>query len=89
MLLSRVFVFLHSHLQDKDVAARGFIRVYETDYVRVLEPLEQIEFLSHPVPPHQFLVHVFDRHRTLGALVVAPLDNRETAPGEEKHRTVS
>lgn len=59
----------------------------------VLESLEQIEFLSHPVPPHQLLVHVFDRHRTLGAPLVTTLDNRETTPGEKKktdvHRSVS
>lgn len=75
---------LYSHLQDEDVAAGGLVRVDQTDYVRVLEPLEQVEFLSHPVPPHQLLVHVFDRHRAFGALVIATLDDRETAPGEEK-----
>lgn len=49
----------------------------------VLEPLEQIEFLSHPVPSHQFLVHLFDRHRTFGAPVVTAFDDRETTPGGE------
>lgn len=75
---------MYSHLQDEGVAAGGFIRVYQADYVGVLEPLEQIEFLSHPVPPHQLLVHVFDRHSTLGAPLVTTLDNRETTPGEKK-----
>lgn len=50
----------------------------------VLEPLEQIELLSHPVPPHELLVHVFDRHRTLGASLIATFDYRETTPGGKK-----
>lgn len=54
----------------------------------VLESLEQIEFLSHPVPPHQLLVHVFDRHRTFGAALVTALDDRETTPGEKENRSV-
>lgn len=52
--------------------------------MRVLEPLEQIELLSHPVPPHQLLVDMFDRHCAFGATLVTTLDNRETTPGEEK-----
>lgn len=52
--------------------------------MRVLEPLEQIKFLSHPVPPHQLLVDMFDRHCTFGAALVTTLDNRETPPGEER-----
>lgn len=79
---------LYSHLQDEGVAAGGFIRVYQADYVGVLESLEQIEFLSHPVPPHQLLVHVFDRHRAFGAALVAALDDRETTPGEKENRSV-
>lgn len=50
----------------------------------VLEPLEQVEFLRHPVPPHQLLVHLFDRDGTFSGPVVAALDNRETAPGERR-----
>lgn len=72
---------LYSHLQDKSVAAGGFIRVNQADYVGVLESLKQIEFLSHPVPPHQLLVHVFDRHCTFGPPLVTTLDDRETTPG--------
>lgn len=75
---------LCSHLQDEGVAAGGLIRVDQADYVGVLEPLEQVEFLSHPVPPHQLLVHLFDRHRTFGAALVTTLDHRETTPGEER-----
>lgn len=73
------------HLQDEGVAAGGLIRVYEADYVGVLEPLEQIELLSHPVPPHQLLVDVFDRHCTFGPALVTALDNGETAPGDRRH----
>lgn len=78
-----------SHFQDEGVAAGGFIRVYQADYVGVLKPLEQIEFLSHPVPPHQLLVHVFNRHCAFGAPLVTTLDNRETTPGEDGHSEVS
>lgn len=73
------------HLQDEGVAAGGLISVYEADYVGVLEPLEQIELLGHPVPPHQLLVDVFDHHRTFGAALVAALDNGETTPGNRRH----
>lgn len=74
----------NSHLQDEGVAAGGFVRVYQADDVEVLESVEQIELLRHPVSPHQLLVHVLDRHRPLGAPLVAPLDHRETAPEEAK-----
>lgn len=74
------------HLQDEGVAAGGLIRVYEADYVGMLEPLEQIELLGHPVPPHQLLVDMFDRHCTFGAALVAALDNGETPPGNRRHR---
>lgn len=50
--LDVIFFGLYLHLQDQGVAAGGFKRVYQVDYVGVLEPLEQTEFLSHPVPPH-------------------------------------
>lgn len=72
----------YSHLQDEGVAAGGFVRVDQAHYVGVLEPLQQVEFLSHPVPPHQLLVHLFDRHQTLDALLVTSLHHGETAPGE-------
>ena len=75
---------LCSHLQDEGVAAGGFVRVDQADYVGVLQPLEQVEFLRDPVPPHQLLVHLFDRHQTLGAPLVTPLHHRETTPGEKK-----
>ncbi len=47
-----MYVCLHSHLQDEGIAAGGFICVYQADHVGMLEPLEQIEFLSDPVSPH-------------------------------------
>lgn len=50
----------------------------------VLESLQQVELLSHPVSFHQLLVDVFDGDGTFGAAVVAALDDGETAPGEEK-----
>ncbi|KAF3833684.1 hypothetical protein F7725_024888 [Dissostichus mawsoni] len=72
------------HQQDEGVAAGGFVRVDQADYVGVLQPLEQVEFLRDPVPPHQLLVHLFDRHQTLGAPLVTPLHHRETTPGEKE-----
>lgn len=50
----------------------------------VLESLEQSELLSHTVPPHQLLVHMFDGHRAFGAPLVAALDDRKTTPGERR-----
>lgn len=52
--------------------------------MRMLESLQQVEFLSHPVSFHQLLVDVFDSDGTFGAVVVAALDDGETAPNEEK-----
>lgn len=50
--------------------------------MRVLESLEQIELLGHPVSPHQLLVDVFHGHGAFGGPVVTALDNRETTPEE-------
>lgn len=75
------FLGLYSHLQDKSVAAGGFIRVYQANYVGMLQPMEQTEFLSHFIPSHQSLVHLFNCNSTFGTPVVATLNNRETAPG--------
>lgn len=47
----------------------------------VLQPLEQIQFLSHPVSPHQLLVHLFDRDGAFSSPVIATLDDREAPPG--------
>lgn len=69
------------HLQDEGEAAGGLVRVDQADYVGVLEPLEQVELLSHVVPPHQLLVDVLDGHRALGAALVAALDDGEATPG--------
>lgn len=44
----------------------------------------QVEFLSHPIPPHQLLVHVFDRQRALGAPLVVTLDDGKTTPDEKE-----
>lgn len=71
------------HLQDEGVAAGGLVRVYQADDVGVLESHVQVEFLSHPIPPHQLLVHVFDRQRALGASLIVTLDDGETTPVEK------
>lgn len=73
------------HLQDEGEAAGGLVRVDQADYVGVLEPLEQVELLSHVVPPHQLLVDVLDGHRALGAALVAALDDGEATPGGRRH----
>lgn len=46
----------------------------------------QVEFLSHPIPPHQLLVHMFDRQRTLGAPLVVTLDDGKTTPDEKEDK---
>lgn len=71
------------HLQHQGVAAGGLVRVYQADDVGVLEPHVQVEFLSHPIPPHQLLVHVFDRQRALGASLVVTFDDGKTTPVEK------
>lgn len=72
------------HLQDQNVAAGGLKRVEQAHEVRVLEPLQQVELLGHPVSLHQLLVHVFNGDRTFGAAVIAALDDGETTPEEKK-----
>lgn len=72
------------HLQDEGEAAGGLVRVDQADYVGVLEPLEQVELLSHAVPPHQLLVHVLDGHSALCAELVATLDDGEATPSGRK-----
>lgn len=75
-----------SHLQDEGEAAGGLVGVNQADYVGVMEPLEQVELLSHAVSPHQLLVDVLDGHRALGATLVATLDHREAPPGGRRRR---
>lgn len=43
----------------------------------------QVELLSHPIPPHQLLVHMFDRQRALGASLIVTLDDGKATPVEK------
>lgn len=46
----------------------------------------QVELLSHPIPPHQLLVHMFDRQGALGASLIVTLDDGKTTPVERDQR---
>lgn len=71
------------HLQHQGVAAGRLVRVQQADDVGVPDSHVQVEFLSHPIPPHQLLVDVFDRQRALGAPLIVTLDDGKTTPVEK------
>lgn len=77
------------HLQNEGVAAGGLVRVHQADDVGVLESHVHVEFLSHPIPPHQLLVHEFDCQRPLGASLIVTLDDGKTTPVEKKRPGLS